>query len=242
MIKYDMDEIGVDSMEIQIDIWRCLTVLIRKSVYIVLVCALVFIGSYYTYSGSSVNRYAASSSVYSAAENVYSYDQVRQMIIAMQQYTTMATSQKVLSNAAELMGYMEGVTGKSLSGMVTATFNNITSMVNIEATSTSPRVAMSAANAVATAFTAELLSLTGRNSAQVLDVATTYRTVYNARTQKWKSCIFNTAVAGAAMCLYILIKEILSKKVTSLSAVSLNGSLDVLGVIPVTEAQKDQKQ
>lgn len=228
-------------MEIQIDVWRCLNVLIRKSIYIILICAFIFSGSYYTYSGSSVNRYAASSSVYSTTDNIYTYDQARQMTIAMQQYTMMATSQKVLSNAAELMGYMEGITGKALSGMVTAVFNGPTSTVVIEVTSVSPRVAMTAANAVATAFTAELISLTGRNMVQVLDVATTYRTVFNARTEKWKSCIFNTAIAGAVMCLYILVKEILSKKVTSLTAVSLNGSLDILGVIPVTEAQKDQK-
>ena len=229
-------------MEIRIDVWRCFIVLVRKSIYILLICAFVFAGAYYTYSGSSVNLYAASSSVYSTADNIYTYDQARQMTIAMQQYTTVATSQKVLSNAAELMGYMEGVTGRSLSGMVTATFNSPTSMVNIEVTSASPRVAMSAANAVATAFSAELLYLTGRNMAQVFEVATTYRMVFNARTQKWKSCIFDTAVVGAAICLYILVKEILSKKVTSLTAVSLDGSLEILGVIPVADAQKDLKK
>jgi len=162
------------------------------------------------------------------------------MTQAMQQYVAVATSTKVLANAAELMGHMDGVTGAALGRMVTASFSSDSSMIIITARSESPRLAMSASNAVAAAFTAELTAITGRNMAQILDVATSYSLVYNAQTQRWRNCIFATIAVGMLLSMAIVAKEVLSKRVTSLYDVSLDGQIDILGVIPEMTVEKGQ--
>jgi len=225
-------------MEIRVDLWRCVYVLKKWMLLIALVCIAVFAGTYYFTINTGANMYAARSSVYATTDNLYTVDQSRQMTQAMQQYVAVATSTKVLANAAELMGHIDGVTGVGLTNMVSASFANDTSMITITARSVSPRIAMSAANAVAAAFTAELTAITGRNLAQVLDVATSYSIVYNARSEQLKNCIIAAAGVGVLFCMAILAKEVLSNNVTSLAAVSLDGDLEVLGVIPRTRGKR----
>ena len=229
-------------MEFRIDVRRCLYVLLRKISYVILLCALVFAGTYYINQRTGVDLYAAKSTVYSTSEAIFTVDQARQMSLAMQQYVSIVTSRKVLSNAAELMGYMEGITGDALQNMVTASYSYTNSMIDIEAKSPSPRVAMSAANAVAMAFSVELTSITGRSSAQVLDVASTYYMVNNARTQRLKNSIFATMLVGMIACMGIVLMEVLSKNITSLSDVSLDGSLEVIGVIPMAAVERSRRR
>lgn len=217
--------------EIQIDIWRCLRLFIKNRWRIAVLALAVFVTAYLVTMGQTDNLYSAVSTVYSTAEGGYNLEMATQTSTAMQRYAQVARSLKVLNRAAELMG-AEGVNGQMLSGMITVGFSKDSSILDIRAVSPSPMLAISAANAVAAAFVSEITTITGRNNAQVLDVAVKYSMSRNGATANWKMRALAVALAVGAYCTYIVLTDIFSRKIHSVKAAGLGGDLEILGVIP----------
>lgn len=219
------------SFELQIDLWRCLYVLWRKRVRIFLLSAAAFLVACVAIVDVTGNLYSATATVYSTAEGGSSLELATQTSTAMQRYAQVAQSLKVLNRAAELVGD-SNITGQRLSGIISVGVTKDSSILNIKATASSPMLAVSAANAVSAAFVSEITAITGRNNAQVLDVAVGYVMVRNGIRSQWMMRGLAGAIAFACICGIILIMDICSRKVHSLKSASLNGDLEILGTIP----------
>lgn len=137
---------------------------------IILVTLLVgCIGIFLTIRGSVQNEYGAKSTVYSALYN--SYQDSVDGTTAMTNYSSIVSSTKVCERAASLLGDTN-VDAKAIQRMITASYDEGSVILSIQAYSTDPEMAVKVANAVAQAFVIEMRGIVGSGSIQVLDQAT----------------------------------------------------------------------
>lgn len=219
------------SLEVQIDIWRCFRILAGKKVAIITMALIAFLLACAFTSGEMKNVYSAQATIYITAEGGYNLAQAEATTNAMQRYAEVACSSKVLNRAAELIS-MENVTGKDLSDMITVSFRKDVSILYIKARSDSPALAVGAANAVSAAFVSEITAIVGQNTAQVLDVADDYDTERVGEVVRWLMRFLAAVLAVIFSGIVILLKDISSTNIKSPAHASLNGQLEVLGVIP----------
>lgn len=219
------------TLELRIDIWRCVHILRKKWRLIALISAAAFLASFACTWQDAGDVFSATATVYSTAEGGASLTQLQETTSAMQRYAEVANSLKVLGRAADLMGDPQ-ISGRTLSRMVRVTYKKDSSILSVRATSSSPAVAVSAANAVAAAFVSEITAITGQNNTQVLDVAADYIMESNSARTRWLMRFLATALAVLATCGVILLRDILSSKIHSPMSASLGGELEILGFIP----------
>jgi capsular polysaccharide biosynthesis protein len=216
---------------IKIDIWRCFYVLWRQRILIVFVAIAMFSVSWLFTRGGRENIYSSSSTVYSTAGGGYNIKEAQETVTVMRQYSEVATSMKVLNQAAAMIGG-ESLSGARLAQMISVSFTKDSSIITIQARSSSPALCVSVANAVASSFVSEISAITGQNTVRVLDVAVGYSIVQSGRTVVWMTRMVLTALAVMVTCGVILLRDILSQRIHSIESASLDGELKILGVIP----------
>lgn len=219
------------TFELQIDIMRCVNLLAKRLWRIILVAMAAFLIAYAGTMNDTGNLYAATATVYSTAEGGSSLEFATQTTTAMQRYAEVARSLKVLNRAADLMGG-QSVTGQALSGMVSISFTKDSSIMQIKAITPSPMLSVSAANAVAAAFVAEITTITGRSNAQVLDVAVNYSVAKSSSGSNWMYRALAVALAAGAYCAVVLLLDICTRRIHSLKSAGLGGEIEILGIIP----------
>ena len=72
----------------------------------------------------------------------------------------------------------------------------------------------------------------GENNAQILDEAYDYEQVFDGKKDQIKNVLIVTLV-GIFLCIMIIVmKSFFSSRVESVNDVTLNGEIEILGVIP----------
>lgn len=218
--------------EIQIDLWRCFKSLIKMWWIIAITGILCFMVSYVATYTTGKNMYYGETTVYSVAYG--SYQQAIEGASAMRTYADIITSLKVSERAAKLLED-DNVGGKKIQKMVEVNYSEDSSVMSIYAYSTDHDLALKVANAVADAFVVEVRNITGGDNVQVLDIADTYNISNDASNSKIKIRVLAFAFGILASSMVICLLEALSTKVRSVADCSLNGELDIIGVIPTYE-------
>lgn len=217
---------------IRIDIRRCLHLLWKKKWGVFAMATVAFLLAYLlTWGSGAVNIYSAVATVYSTAEGGFSLAQAQETTTAMQRYVDVASSQKVLNRASDLITEAQ-VSGEELAQMITVSYESDSSILYVAARSESPILAVSAANAVAAAFVTEITAITGQNTAQVLDVAAKYELETDSRMIRWGIRLLAALGAAFCYCVYILLRDIFSTRINSAYRASLKEQLEILGYIP----------
>lgn len=225
-------------MDIQLCIHprRILSELLRRWTYILMTGILAFaLVSVVTFRpGEDV--YRASSTVYAVAttrgDATWSNpEMLMRSASVIKGYSQVATSMKVLNRAAEMIGNDE-ITGRTLSKMVSVRYSDESPILTITVRSTSPEIVTSAANAVAESFVSEIRLITAQSAATVLDTADMVERVSSGVIDQWMLRIISAIAAMAVFVFVIVVKDIFSTKIYLPEEATLNGDIELLGVVP----------
>ena len=216
-------------MEITIDFRRYfLAIKKNKLIVIIVAIASLAIGILLNYNVKP-DKYRAYSNVYSVSFGSYT-DSVEGVYV-LQTYSDIINSRKVANRAAMIIGD-DSLDGEKIKSMITYSYSEQSPVYYIYATTTDPQLSMTIANAVAKAFVIEMNNIMGEDNAQILDEAYDYEQVFNGRKDQIKNILIITLL-GTLLCLFVIVMiSFFSNKVESVNDVTLNGEIEILGVIP----------
>lgn len=216
-------------MEIKIDFRRYfLAIKKNKLIVIIVAVASLAIGILLNYSVKP-DKYRAYSNVYSVSFGSYT-DSVEGVYV-LQTYSDIINSRKVANRAAMIIGD-DSLDGEKIKSTITYSYSEQSPVYYIYATTTDPQLSMTIANAVAKAFVIEMNNIMGEDNAQILDEAYDYEQVFNGRKDQIKNILIITLL-GTLLCLFVIVMiSFFSNKVESVNDVTLNGEIEILGVIP----------
>lgn len=216
-------------MEIKIDFRRYfLAIKKNKLIVIIVAIASLAIGILLNYSVKP-DKYRAYSNVYSVSFGSYT-DSVEGVYV-LQTYSDIINSRKVANRAAMIIGD-DSLDGEKIKSTITYSYSEQSPVYYIYATTTDPQLSMTIANAVAKAFVIEMNNIMGEDNAQILDEAYDYEQVFNGRKDQIKNILIITLL-GTLLCLFVIVMiSFFSNKVESVNDVTLNGEIEILGVIP----------
>ena len=153
--------------ELTIDIRGCLAAVRKGWLFIAAACMAAVGLSLFLAAEAAEDLYAARASVYSVA------DSGEKAVLAsalLRQYAELASSAKVLARAAALTGDAS-VTPEGLARQVSVQTKKDSPIIGITVTCPSSEAAVTAANAVAAVYVAELAAATGSHGFRILDPA-----------------------------------------------------------------------
>lgn len=216
-------------MEVKIDFRRYfLAIKKNKLIVIIVAIASLAIGILLNYNVKP-DKYRAYSNVYSVSFGSYT-DSVEGVYV-LQTYSDIINSRKVANRAAMIIGD-DSLDGEKIKSMITYSYSEQSPVYYIYATTTDPQLSMTIANAVAKAFVIEMNNIMGEDNAQILDEAYDYEQVFNGRKDQIKNILIITLL-GTLLCLFVIVMiSFFSNKVESVNDVTLNGEIEILGVIP----------
>lgn len=217
---------------ITINVKRAIMAVLRRWMAILLVGCLALAGATLATFRPLADQYLAYTTVYTVASSSETTpDSMLRSVSVLRGYAQVARSRKVLQKAVSFIPDT-GVTVDMLETMVTVTYSDDSNIITIRVESSSPNLAALAANAVAEAFVAEIRSITGLNNTTILDQAETAQLQSSGYIRQWGMRGLITLIAMAAVALVFLVVDILSKRITHPAQASLDGELELLGVIP----------
>lgn len=216
-------------MEIKIDFRRYfLAIKKNKLIVIIVAIASLAIGILLNYNVKP-DKYRAYSNVYSVSFGSYT-DSVEGVYV-LQTYSDIINSRKVANRAAMIIGD-DSLDGEKIKSTITYSYSEQSPVYYIYATTTDPQLSMTIANAVAKAFVIEMNNIMGEDNAQILDEAYDYEQVFNGRKDQIKNILIITLL-GTLLCLFVIVMiSFFSNKAESVNDVTLNGEIEILGVIP----------
>lgn len=225
------DKIDIDDFKLAIAaLWK------RKTLIALVTLAGFFSGFLITANVSDSQVYSATASVFCATYGSYqlSATDVRTMV----NYSDFISSRKVCEYAASLLNDTV-VTADQLQKMIMISLSDNSYVMHISADSESPKLAMNVANAVAEAFVTEVSNITGNDSIQILDEADRY--IVSKGNDTLKKQLLFTGAAFFVICAIIVLKELFSNKVRSITQ-CLNYVIgdEILGIVPYFEAGKNK--
>jgi len=220
-------------VEVKVDFRRYLLA-IKKNIWKIGIVTLIsfFVALFLNYRVKD-NEYTASADVYGAAFG--SYSESIEGVTALKTYADIIKSKKVADKAAKYIEEDESsehIDGEMVKDMITYSFDETSPIYRIEATSSSPSLSMSVANAVAKAFVDQMNTITGDGSAQILDEAYKYEKSFDGKKSQLLNIIIITLAGFFVSVLAVIIYSFFSKKVMSVHDATLNGELEIIGVIP----------
>ncbi len=218
-------------MEMKIDLRRCVYELLKRTP-IIIVSTLIFavLGVIVGLSTSSESTYSAKASVCSLVYG--SYDDTMSGQDTLSAFASISKSSRVASRAAIILGD-SSLTSDDIKDMtIVQASAESSSIMEVYAYSTNPDQAVNVANAVAQAFVIEVKSITGSEDIQVLDSAQSAKIFVDESAQQMKIILIFTVLGFLLICFIIVMITIFSSKVMSLEECQLDGSLELIGVIP----------
>lgn len=215
--------------EIKIDVLRCITAVIKNWYWIVL-CIIICTGFTLAYTLNKPNTYYAKTTMYSAVYG--SYTQTIQSNTVMQTYLEIVNSRKVAERAAILIGGNR-ITGDEITNMVSVSSDSNSALLYIYVNSYDSDLAVDVANAVAESFAIEAQSIIGDNTVQILDKAD--KAYINGMPDYFKYSAISFLISTLIPILILCFKEIISDNVYHVEDASLDGQLDIIGIIPFEE-------
>lgn len=213
---------------IRIDLSRCFWELLKKS-YIIILCGILFAGMGYVATANKKDVFVANTSIYSASYG--NYTESMQSINIVQTYIDIVNSRKVSERASMLID--EAVSSAEISGMISASYEEDSAILWIRARSYDPEKAIMVANAVAESMIIEVQNITGNSAIQILDLANSAGIA--ASTSTFKICLIAFLIGMFIPMIIIVLRETLSDRVYRVIDAELNGSIEIIGIIPVND-------
>ncbi|QFJ53918.1 Wzz/FepE/Etk N-terminal domain-containing protein [Pseudobutyrivibrio xylanivorans] len=229
--------------ELEIDVGRCLSALLKKKKFIGIITVLMFIVGVGLTLNVGEDMYSATATVYAAADG--SINDTTAAVTAMNAYLNVANSYKVCQRAALIIGRSD-VTAADVQGSVSvsssankSSSSTISNFMNSSATIISfttytadPALSMEMADAMAQSYAIEMADILKTDAVKTLDTAYSYRLAKNAKIQAWKKRVEFLAGGFVLACLVVVLCEIFDRKVRTVREASIREELPVIGIIP----------
>ncbi len=215
-------------MEFKINLTKIANSLIKKAWIILVAVVVTGVLSMYIIDENQPNMYSTETTIYAASEN--SYADSLEGIRVLDDYVGIVQSYKVAVKAAEILE--NTITPEEIQSMISAYIIPDSNIITITAMSQDTEMLISVSNAVAEAFVEEGNSITVTGSIQVLDQARDYRIIYNAVTEAWTNRIIMVAGVGLFLAAIFVCFSIVDSRVMFKDEATLDGKLELLGVIP----------
>ena len=152
-------------------------------------------------------------------------------------YRDLLRSDRVLNSAVDFMGDAVVSRGE-MSSMLSTSVNESQTIMYIRANHRDPVIAIRAANAAANAMVLNLEEMFTNAGIAVLDQARSASNNSNSGTTSLILKMGTPLLAVLCCCGYYAILAFASRKVLSVEDCSLNGELEIFGVIPLSSKDK----
>lgn len=209
---------------------------VKMKWWIIVICGAVFfsVAALITMNPGE-DGYSADTTVYSMSYS--SMEEATTGSSAINAYSNIITSRKVAESARAIIGDKYDITAKQIQGMITATTaGNLTNaqavVIKITAYSENENLSVDVANAVANAFVNEIRSMTGSTTVQILDSAQNASMYKSASMNQVKFRIIGLLIGIFIPVILIFFKELFSNKVYRVEDITLDGVIELIGVIP----------
>lgn len=214
--------------EVQTEDFRLAVICIWKSKVLIIFAALagLFAGLLFTADSANQQIYQARSSVYCSVNSSSLTNSLT--LNNVMNYSDVVTSRKVCEYAASLIKET-ALTAEDIQNMIYVRLNSNSYVMSIIATNSNPAVAIKVTNAVAQAFTSEMVNITNGASVQILDVATNSSIAYNGSVNKTRMLFVVIAVVLSAGA--VALRSLFSDKVRSISQCAEDEE-EILGIVP----------
>ncbi|SDI87286.1 Capsular polysaccharide biosynthesis protein [Pseudobutyrivibrio sp. 49] len=229
--------------ELEIDVGRCLSALIKRRKFIALISILFFVVGLGMTLDVGEDEYTAVATVYAAADG--SYSDATNAVTAMNAYLNVANSYKVCQRAALIIGRSDisasdvqgalSVSSSANKGSNNSISNFMTSsatIISFSVTTKDPALSMEMADAMAQSYAIEMQEILNTDSVKTLDNAYTYQKSKNAAVDAWKDRIIYLFGGFAISCVLVVLCEIFDRKVRTIREASIRESIPVIGIIP----------
>lgn len=220
-------------MEMKINIKRCFYELWKKKKLIALIVLLSFlVGIYMMLDVEEVGNYSATASIYSMLNYGTDEGTSSSQKTGLDEFSEVVGSSNVAKRAVAMLD-IEWITEANIQSM----YNISTSgnFLYVSTYSNDKNIAVSVANAVAEAFVVEYKNLTGLENVQVFEKAD-HATYYSGdATNRKLTLIIYTGVGFFLICVIVVLRTIFSAKVQDYGECTLDGTIELLGVIPEQE-------
>lgn len=210
---------------ITVDFLRIIKAIIRKW-YFVLAVATVAGILMFVYKYDPTPHYYAEATIYSSAYG--SYAQTTEGVKAVQLYADIIYSNKIAERTVSILGD-NSLDVETVRGMIYASIPEDSSIMTVGAAGTDPNKVIAVVNAASEAFVIEARNITGSESIQILDKSVKANQVGNSVK---KSCAIAFILGAFLVCGIIALMEIFSDRIYHVEDASLNGELEIIGVIP----------
>lgn len=215
-------------MNVEVNVAKCLRELLHNWWIILISVIVMFLLSLLLTSKPKADTYTAVSTVYSVVYG--SYQESVEGAAAMQTYSAIITSSKVTERASLILGD-ETITADMIKNLVTVRSTS-SFILSIQANYSNPDDSVGIVNAVAEAFIIEVRNITGENNIQLLDKATKASVSYSGHAQQNKTRIFAVMAGFVLACAGIVIRVLFTTKIGTIKDGTLDGELEIIGVIP----------
>ena len=203
---------------------------VRKYLWVIGIVALA------SFLLALILKFKVEDDIYNAYATVFSvsagsYTESAEGVAALKTYSDIITSRKVADRAALIIGD-DKITGDTVQEMTSYTYADNSTVYYIYAESTDSDLAIMVANAVAKAFVIEVNNITGEENAQILDESYEAKLQFDGRKAQIEGIMKITGIGTLVALFLVLAYFIISGKTVSVSDASLNGNIEILGVIP----------
>jgi len=149
-------------------------------------------------------------------------------------FAEIVTSDRIAEYAAELIAG-EGITAREIQEMITTNFGAGSPILNINAQNSSPRLVILVANAVAESFVSQIAVITGVQSIQMLDPASSAYLSMSQDSRIFK--MLAPVVAFILACILVVVIEPVSGKVRTVKQ-CVDDMGELMAVIPKVSRMK----
>ncbi len=215
-------------MDYHFNLLKIFDAVMAKKIHLVFTGILALLASLLLVSSNLPDTYHATSTIFAVSYESYS-DSVEGMNI-IRDYAEVVNSTKVADLASSYL--LNEVTSKEIQQMVSSAYSTDSNIITILAQSDDPEIAVKVANAVANAFIQEMISITSEETIQVLDSATTARLVQQGALMAWVYRFIIVVGAVGCFAAVIIVLAAIDTKVCFPSEVTLDGKIELLGIIP----------
>lgn len=202
---------------------------IKKNKYIILIIVLISfgIGVLLNYKAKP-NEYRACATVYS--DMFSSYLKISENEYINTTYVDIVKSKNIAKKAKSFMD--EDIDELEIKNAVTCSYSKESPVYCIYATTKDPELSVAIADAVAKAFVIELNTIKKDSNSKVLDDAYEYEKVFDGRKEQIGNIVVITIIGVFVSLISTLMISLFSNKIETVNDVTLNGKIEILGVIP----------
>lgn len=231
---------------IEIDLHKCIKAL-KQSFLLIITITLTFLLLGIIIGFFIINQedeYQATTSIYGIVQSsASSFTDSENVFKIMYSYSDIIKSDKV-SERAELILGNPAISKEEIYDMVSVDLSSdlsslVSSTIYVKTISDDSEKAVMVANAVADAFILEVSNLTGQDDIQVLDEAYDATLYYDASSTRMLVILVFTFLGFFFACVFVVMRDILSYRMTSPKDATLYGTLDIIGVIPDFDIRSD---